>query len=209
MIRVLCMDISGLDEADYRKLYEKASLERKSRADRYRRQEDALRCVTADALLCFALGTDAYTVKTTRDGKPFMKGRADFYYNLSHSGRWVVLAFGDSEVGVDVEQIRTDTDIEAIASRFFSPEEQRYVLEDPAQSRCRFFEVWTEKESYVKYLGTGLKKCMPSFSVLSLKSEVRFHQRELPGGYCLSLCTTEDDYLFELLNMQRLMIKEN
>ena len=201
MIHIICADISGLSEADYRKLYAKASPERKNRADRYRRREDALRCVTADALLRFALGTDAYTVEKNHDGKPFIKDRPDFFYNLSHSGQWVVIAFGESEVGVDVEQIRMDADIEAIAGRFFSSEEQQYIHAESSQSRNRFFEVWAGKESYVKFLGTGLKKSMSSFSILSLEPDVHLHQRMLPGGYCLCLCTTEDNIFFELLDI--------
>ena len=204
MIRVICTDISGLTSWDYQVLYEKSSDERKQRADRYRRPMDSLRCVAADALLRYALGTSDYTVEKTAAGKPFIKGRIDFHYNLTHSGNWVALAFGDSEMGVDVEKIRPETDIEAIASRFFSAEEQAYIWAEPAQSRCRFFEVWTGKESYLKYLGTGLKKDLTSFSVLSLEPEVRLYHRMLDENYWLSLCTTCDDYLFELLDLQRL-----
>ena len=51
MIRILCTDVSVADEGIYEKLYERASAERKHKADRYLRYEDKLRCVTADALL--------------------------------------------------------------------------------------------------------------------------------------------------------------
>lgn len=43
MIHVLCVDINEFDEAAFHILYEKASFYRKGRADRYRKQEDALR----------------------------------------------------------------------------------------------------------------------------------------------------------------------
>ncbi|MBQ2739113.1 MAG: 4'-phosphopantetheinyl transferase superfamily protein [Oscillibacter sp.] len=205
MIHVICSDISGVSTPDYQMLYAKASDERKDRADRYRRREDAIRCVTADALLRYALGTSSYTVGKTSSGKPFIRGKDNFHYNLSHAGNWVVLAFGDSDVGVDVEQFRADTDIEAVASRFFSPEEQRYVRKDPEKSREHFFEIWTAKESYLKYLGTGLKKDMRAFSVLSPDLNVNFHHRTLPDSSLLSLCTTENDYFFELLDLPRLL----
>ncbi len=205
MIRVICTDISRLTPRDYQTLYEKTSAERKRRADRYRRQEDSLRCVAADALLRYALGTASYTVRKKPNGKPFIKGKENFHYNLSHAGNWVVIAYGDSEVGVDVEELRADTDIEAVARRFFAAEEQRYVFEDEKNQRQRFFEIWTGKESYLKYLGTGLAKDLTSFSVLSPEANVRFHHRILPNGSLLSLCTTEMDYLFELLDAQRLL----
>lgn len=203
MIRVICADISGLDDAAYKMLYEKASPERKNKADRYRKREDALRCVAADALLCHALGTDRYTVRQRENGKPYIPERPDFHYNLSHSGHWVVIAFGGSEVGVDVERLRGDTDIQAVSARFFSEEEQQYVREDPARSR--FFEVWTGKESYVKYLGTGLKIDLSSFSVLSPEMPVHLHRRWIDEQYCLSLCTTDNEYLFEKLDGEQLL----
>jgi len=205
MIRILCVDISGLDDAAYTALYEQASQERKSRADRYRRREDALRCVTADALLRYALHGMDCTVTHTAQGKPRITGKPDFHYNLSHSGRWVVIAYGGSEVGVDVEQIRTDTDMETIAEAFFSPEERNYVREDSVQSRRRFFEVWTAKESYIKFLGTGLKKDLTSFSVLGLEPQIRLYHPQLDGAHCLCLCTAEDEYTFELLDVRQLL----
>ena len=205
MIRVICVDISRLTSLDYQVLYAKASDERKHRADRYHRWEISLRCVAADALLRYALGTADYTDRTTPDGKPFILGKESFHYNLSHSGSWVVIAFGDSEVGVDVERLRADTRIEGVAMRFFTAEEQRYVFREENNRHQRFLEIWTGKESFLKYLGTGLKRKLTAFSVLSLGPEVRLHHRTLPDGSLLCLCTTEKDYLFELLDAQRLL----
>lgn len=208
MIRVTCTDISEMGEMLYQALYEKASDQRRSKADRYRNRLDAVRCLTAGALLRYALGMETFTEEKASNGKPFIKEKKDFYYNLSHSGRWVVLAFGDSEVGVDVEQIRKDTDIASVAARFFSIEEQQYVWEKSSQSRSRFFEVWTGKESYLKYLGTGLRKDLTSFSILSLPPEVQLHYKTLPDGCSLCLCTTETEYTFEMLDIQQLCRKE-
>ena len=205
MIRVVCMDISVLNHSECRLLCEKASPERRRRADNYLRWEDSLRCVAADALLRYALETADYTEEKAASGKPLIRGRENFCFNLSHAGCWVVIAFGDSEVGVDVEQLRSDTDMESIARRFFAPEEQAYVLEGKERLRERFFEIWTGKESYLKYLGTGLKKKLTSSSVLNLEPEVRLHHRMLPSGYSLGLCTTDDEILFELPDAQRLL----
>lgn len=204
MIRVICGDISPLTEPEYQRLYEKATQDRKLKADRYRRQEDSLRCVAADALLRYALGNSDYVIEKTSSGKPFIRGRENFHFNLSHAGNWVVMAYGHSEVGVDVETVRMDTNIEAIARRFFAPEEQSFVFQEEADRHQRFFRIWTGKESYVKYLGTGLNMDLASFSVLSMDQGIRIHHRMLPDGSHLSLCITEHDYLFELLDLRRL-----
>ena len=205
MIRVLCANLSAADENLYRILYEQSSPGRKARADRYRRSEDALRCVAAEALLRYVLGTNEYRLEKTPGGKPFLPDRPDFHFNLSHSGNWAAITWGSGEVGLDVEQIRHDARIESIARRFFSEEEQRYVFANEADQHQRFFEVWTGKESYVKYLGTGLGIDLTAFSVLSPEPGLQIHRRKLPDGSWLSLCTTEDEYSVELIDVHNLI----
>ena len=69
------------------RLYEQAAAERKNRADRYLRQEDSDRCIVADALLRYALEGAQHPVEQTPQGKPYLKDRPDFHFNLTHSGR--------------------------------------------------------------------------------------------------------------------------
>lgn len=201
MIRILCADLLSAEEWVYRSLYEKASTERKCRADRYRRQEDKLRCVTADALLRTALGEQNYRMEKRAFGKPYIKDHETFCFNLSHSGRYVVLAWGETEVGVDVQRHGDDINMQAIAKRYFTSEEQAYVRMD---SR-RFYEIWTKKESYVKYTGEGLIRSLKSFSVLAPEAPIRYAYRILEGDYSLSLCTTEEADTFELMDVQQLV----
>ena len=202
MIRVLCADLSAADEEIYRRLYDSASPQRKAKADRYRHRADALRCLAAEALLRRGLGYNMEQVETMPAGKPFLPEKPDVHFNLSHSGNWAVIAWGPSEVGVDVETPGRDTKIDAIARRYFHPEEQHFIFGKEDGRHQRFFEIWTGKESYVKYLGTGLKKDLTSFSVLSLEENVKLRWETLPDGSILSLCMTEDDYVLELLDVQ-------
>jgi phosphopantetheinyl transferase len=56
---------------------------------------------------------------------------------------------------------------EQLVCRFFHPDEQDYVFAAQGQERVkRFYEIWTKKESYLKYLGTGIDCALNSFSVL-------------------------------------------
>ena len=200
MIRILCADIASADEHVYKSLYDRASAERKKRADRYLRPQDKLRCVTAEALLRAALGTDAFRIQKNEFGKPSVIDHENFHYNLSHSGRYVVLAWGDAEVGVDVEEHCAKTDITAIAKQCFAIDEQEYV----GQSIRRFYEVWTGKESYLKYTGEGLRRDMRSFSIFGQEPKVRFLSCLPDGGYSLSLCTTDKKYTFALPDVRQL-----
>ena len=212
MIRILCADLTTADAAlygeVYRRLYDHASEERRRRADRYRRFDDKLRCVVADALLRMSLGNDRFTIVKNEAGKPRVEDYVNFYYNISHSGRYVVVASGNSNVGVDVQRHDAGIDRMAVAEQYFSPDEQIYV----GQSLRRFYEVWTGKESYLKYTGEGLRRHMSSFSILGgiLHENSDAHPRirslnSLPDcGYSLSLCTADAEYTFELLDVRQL-----
>ena len=205
MVRVIATNVSEMTDMEYRLLYEMASAERKEKAGKYHCRKDAIHCVVADALLRYAMGASTYTVEKTVYGKPFVPGNDGFRYNLSHAGDWVVLAFGSAEVGVDVEEICGNINIDAIVCRFFSPEEQRYVRENSRKRLHRFYEVWVGKESYIKYLGTGLNLNLETFSMFDLKSNVRPHSRMLDDRHIMSLCTCCDDYRFEELDISQLL----
>jgi 4'-phosphopantetheinyl transferase len=88
-------------------------------------------------------------------------------FNVSHSGAIALYAFTRRrEVGVDVEHVRRDFDVEAIARRFFSPREQRQLADLPAEERIdAFFRCWTLKEAYIKATRNGLTLPLTQFDV--------------------------------------------
>ena len=202
MIRILCADIQSANAYTYEKLYGQSSPERRARADRYLRYEDKVRCVTADALLRTALGTGDFRTEKNGQGKPRLEGyeNLNFFYNLSHSGRYVVLAHGKGEIGVDVQEHDTGVDRMAVAEQRFAPDEQAYV----GRSIRRFYEIWTGKESYLKYTGEGLRRDMRSFSIFGVDPAVRCLPCLSDDGYSLSLCAADPEYTFELLDIRQL-----
>jgi len=201
VIRIVCADIASADGCIYRGLYKKASDQRKSRADRYLRQEDKLRCVTAAALLKNVLGADDDQIAKNDFGKPYLKDRRGVYYNLSHSGRYVVLAWGDTELGIDVQKHEACANMEAIGMRFFALDELQYARGDIG----RFYEIWTKKESFLKYTGKGLHTDLRAFSVLAPESDIRYFYRTLGTDYSLSLCTEDHEIETTLLDVQQLL----
>lgn len=210
MMNVVCFDISKIDENYYQHLFSQASPDRRSRAERYPRREDKTRCVAADALIRYAVGQmlkiSEFTVAQEADGKPYIVGREDFHFNLSHSGSWVVIAYGGSPVGVDVQQIRVSAEAENLARRFFTPEEQAFIFDADGDWENRFFQIWTAKESYLKYLGTGLRKPLNSFSVVPEGAHlgIRLNTTFLPG-HCMTVCTQDAHTVISHLSVQELM----
>lgn len=104
-------------------------------------------------------------VLKAQHGKPYIASGCnprDLQFNLSHSGRWGLLAVSTGEValGVDVEQHRSQRNLAALAKRNLTLDEQRQFNDRGAeleeQGVCAFFDLWSLKESFVKAHGQGI-----------------------------------------------------
>lgn len=102
--------------------------------------------------------------RCNEQGKPFVEGET-LEFNLSHSRDRLLIALApDRPVGVDLEFRRSGINMSAIAERWFTPEERASLLTADSPER-RFFSIWTQKEAYVKALGTGIFQGLESFNV--------------------------------------------
>ncbi len=79
-------------------------------------------------------------------------------FNLSHSGDLALVAVArNREVGVDVERVKPERDLVALAERALAPEAAAAVREAAEPERARlFYELWTRHEARLKCLGVGL-----------------------------------------------------
>jgi 4'-phosphopantetheinyl transferase len=144
-------------------------------------------------------------IQRTEKGKPWLNAESAPFFNVSHSGEWIVVALSEQNVGVDVERIRTP--VYRVAKRYFSPKEVRFLnaLDEP-DKKLYFFDLWTLKESYLKLLGKGLTRSLGSFSIVrkeglfQLESEGRvdesiyFRMPLLDPGYKLAVCSYSSDF---------------
>lgn len=91
----------------------------------------------------------------------------DLRFNLSHTADHGLLATAwGREVGVDIEQVHAQVDIEGIAARFFAPGEvQRLSQVAQADRREASFGCWTRKEAFLKALGEGIPDRLAAFEV--------------------------------------------
>ena len=92
-------------------------------------------------------------------GKPRLAANPDrLAFNLSHSGDLALVAVArDREVGVDVERVKPERDLVALAERALAPEAAAAVREAAEPERTRlFYELWTRHEARLKCLGVGL-----------------------------------------------------
>jgi len=127
-------------------------------------------------ILARYLGADPRSLTFDRGafGKPFLRSR-ELRFNLSHSGEFALLAVArESEVGVDVEEIREIEDAAMIAEQNFSPGESRKLraVLDSASGPAAFFNCWTRKEAFIKAIGEGLSHPLDTFEVTFLPQEI-------------------------------------
>ncbi len=109
-------------------------------------------------------------------GKPHLaceSGAAAIRFNISHSYGVALYAVTRArEVGIDLEFIRGNLEVEQIAERFFSHRETATLRALPTDLReSAFFRCWTRKEAYIKATGAGLSLPLDQFDVSLTPSE--------------------------------------
>ena len=128
--------------------------ERYDRIVRIKSEDNRLRTLSAGMLIkdiCDKMEIEDPKVLRDEHGKPYIEGHPEVFFNISHSGPFVVMAYGDKPVGIDIQETRNVT--ESFARRILNESEyDMYDMSDP-RSICR---VWTVKEAYSKLLGIGL-----------------------------------------------------
>jgi 4'-phosphopantetheinyl transferase len=107
-------------------------------------------------------------------GKPELADNPEgLRFNLSHSSGLVIIAVARKwEIGIDVERIRKDIEIEQVSESLFSEIERETLRSLTPKSRNRaFFICWTSKEAYIKARGEGLSFPLNQFTVSFLPGE--------------------------------------
>lgn len=192
--------------------WDKIDSEHRRKAERYHNMEDTVRSIAGGLLIQYAImqyqsGEIRYDLSRwivleygnilqeilkvqelkytyNKYGKPYLAER-DIFFNISHSGDYVVCAVSNKEIGIDIQFLKDMKDMK-LAKRFFSKEEvsclESCSLED---RKFKFFEMWCKKEAYGKWLGTGLSEDVLQFEA---KEDVVFEVKNLEEEYCIAVC---------------------
>lgn len=99
-------------------------------------------------------------------GKPFIANNKGIYFNLSHSGAYIVIAVSGQPVGVDVQKkVRVH---EGVIDKICEKEEADLIRSDFMDV---FHKVWSYKEAAAKLMGDGLCNGMNRFVMDYSKNE--------------------------------------
>lgn len=155
--------LKDFSENEYNECFALMSETRKNAVLRYKNEKDRKLTVLGEHLARKAvsalLDVDGKEVSFDRDenGKPFVLG-LDAEFSISHSGEVVVCAVDKEKIGIDIEMIRPiNLRVTKIAC---TENEKEFVFSEDSEEekRERFFKIWTAKEAYFKWLGTGITK---------------------------------------------------
>lgn len=147
-----------------------------------------LRCILCSTL---KISNDSIKFYTQKYGKPIVKD-LDIHFNVSHTKNAIAVAISEKNVGVDLERAKF-VDIE-LKKTLFSIDEQNMFEQNRLDIKL-FFEIWTQKEAYVKFLGTGFHTSFLSFSVIDNKINKKFQTVWHNDFVVSSFCSEKLEYV--------------
>jgi 4'-phosphopantetheinyl transferase len=170
------LDIANM-ECD--RLWQILSDDERSRADRYKREHLRRNFIAARGnlreILARSLNCEPQELNFgySDRGKPFLKKPQNsdgLFFNLAHSQDLAIYALcSDREVGIDLEYINLQCDVERIAKRYFLPSEQKFISSFcDRQKYLAFYQIWTLKEAYGKATGQGIANILDVVDVAPL-----------------------------------------
>lgn len=158
-------DINKICDSEYSQALLELTVSRRKRIERLTRSDDIKRTlageILAKKLLSKEYGIKNPQITVTVSGKSQAEGAPHF--SIAHCQNIVVCAADKSELGIDIEKIRTVK--YSLIKRVCVDDELEYVMGTAAigENFCnssdiltRFFEIWTAKEAYFKKIGTGI-----------------------------------------------------
>ncbi len=165
------------------------SEERRKQILSYRFPKDRKQSLYAALLLSYALQKQyglfpaEIDIAWGKGQKPFLRSHPELHFSIAHSGVCAAAALSRKEIGMDAEQIGKAP--LKTAGRICTAQEQE-LLEHSGNTDLSFFRIWTRKEAYGKYLGTGLSGDVLQTNTLLPVHDRRFAEWILTGEGALS-----------------------
>jgi 4'-phosphopantetheinyl transferase len=128
-------------------------------------------------------------------GKPYVVGNEDVYFSVSHSGKYIAFIKDKYEVGIDIEEIKKFKT--KVVGKFFTAEERDYLSKIENNLNIEGYKIWTQKEAYLKKIGTGFAK--GGFKINTLDKNIQQHIKTTQiENYMLTIAAEENRPEIEL-----------
>lgn len=196
MIKIYIANIQKMDEDIYLKYLSLLPPFIQQEVRRYQQLSDRYRTLLGKIILHRYLqkysNFSLNDVIKNKYGKPYIK-EWNTNFNISHSEDYVVCGFNTKgNIGIDIEKNK-QIEFEHFKNIFSSTEWNK--IETASNPIEKFYQCWTLKEAFLKYLGTGFLKSVDYTLVSKTKLlfDNQFHSYEsfLYQDYTLSIVKPE------------------
>ena len=159
IVRLVVLDVE-LAFRHQKVLLSKVNESQNEKAMKYKNEIDQIRSL-ASSYLVNSLSSEPLLFNDM--GKPFFENGP--YFNISHSGKYIVMAVSNKEVGVDIEE-NVEKNMSSLI-RIFNEVEAKMIKE-----HADFYYLCCAKESLIKCIGSSIShvKEIPSLPLNGLKT---------------------------------------
>ncbi len=198
-MKIYFINVSNINREDLCDWYNTIDNSKKQRIDNIKDESIKLVRIASDHLARLAVSKHLNIPHTKvsfcygKHGKPLLpKGEA--YFNISHSGNYIVCCVDDSPCGIDIEIIK-DRNLNA-AKRFCTDNEMQYINRS-VDKNVALLEIWTKKEAYFKSFGCGIATCLTALDTLKTKG----FATKVTDEYVLTVYSENNIQELEILNI--------
>ncbi|KJD32011.1 hypothetical protein PW52_15985 [Tamlana sedimentorum] len=131
------------------------------RAQRYYHKKDRDRFIVCRTILKLLLEQHTnilatkINIKIDSNKKPYVDTAPTMFFNISHSGEYAAIVFSNTQVGIDIEKIKSKPIEREIITSIFNNTEADLIL-NTSNTNELFYKLWTRKEALVKASGIGI-----------------------------------------------------
>ena len=215
----------ALDAEALSKLHDTLDQDEQQRAEKFTLQVIRDRFVATRGLLRTILAAYLNTDPTGLQfaigeyGKPTLFDH-QLYFNLSHTADSLAIVTSNLEhIGIDIEQIKPRDSLYQLAERCFSATElAAWRLLPKTQQQRAFYQLWTQKEAFVKAVGRGialgLDQCEINISTTQLikipteyglANDWRITELSLEQDFCGAVVTPNVELLIKRRSIETLI----
>jgi 4'-phosphopantetheinyl transferase len=207
MVKLYCLNIHTF-ENDFDNILPTLSSKRIEKINKLKKKNNKLLSMGAEMILKYALWDNnkncELEILEDEFKKPYINGLADFHFNISHSGEYIVCAISNKPVGVDIEKISKYN--LKIAEKYFTKDEIEYN---------DFFKIWVHKESFVKAVGKGLTLLQNKINIVSNgkisniffnNNKYFFREYKIDDSYKLAVCSKDMNFYNEIKMIDKIHI---
>ena len=197
----------------YEDYYNKLPLWRVSKIDKM--QNISAKTLSLAAGVCFYNGLCDLNIDPSKadidfniDGKPYIKNINNIFFNISHSKDVAICSFASSKVGCDIEKLDKSRIKIDIVDKIASKEEEEYFNKVSSSNKEEeIYKLWTYKESFIKYKGSGLKD-IKNISIydkngnvngISLEGNKIYFKNYAFDDYRITVCSDYNDFAEEIV----------